>query len=379
MSNTFQLVVMPGDGIGPDVIAAALAVLDAVAPRHGIRFVSEHMDAGAGRYKETGIAITEAQLAAAEKADAILFGAMGLPDVRYPDGTEPAPQLDLRFRMALYAGLRPIRAIPGVAPVLASPRAEEIDFALVRESIEGLFASRGKGAIEDDRIARDTMVITRDVTERLSHFSFALARRRAARRGARPGKTKSGKPGSGKPVVTLVDKSNAFRSLAFMRKVFFEVAGQYGDVEARQQYVDAVALDLVRRPWEYDVLVTENMFGDILSDLGAGLVGGMGFAPSGDIGDGHAVFQPCHGSAPDIAGRGIANPTAAILSAALMLDWLAVRHGLEKCAEAAQEIEDGVDAAFGDGSARSYDIGGTDGTDAVTRAVIRHIGAAARR
>jgi 3-isopropylmalate dehydrogenase len=369
MTNTrFHLVVMPGDGIGPEVINATLAVLDAVSERYSITFAKEHVDAGAQYYKETGVAITETSLIAAEKADAILFGAMGLPDIRYPDGTEPAPQLDLRFRMELYAGLRPIRAIPGVPLALASPRAKDIDFALVRESIEGLFASRGKGTIEDDRIARDTMVITRDVTERLSRFSFELAKRRAARRQAK----------SGKGVVTLVDKSNAFRSFAFMRKVFFEVAARHGDVEARQQSVDAVALDLVRRPWDFDVLVTENMFGDILSDLGAGLVGGMGFAPSGDIGDNHAVFQPCHGSAPDIAGKGIANPTAAILSAALMLDWLAVKHGLEKCAEAAQEIEAAVDAAFASGSARSYDIGGTDGTEAVVKAVIERIGAGGR-
>ncbi len=365
MTNAnFHLVVMPGDGIGQEVTKAALAVLDAVAPRHGIAFTQQHVDAGAQYYKETGVAITEADLVAAEKADAILFGAMGLPDIRYPDGTEPAPQLDLRFRMELYAGLRPIRAIPGVPLALASPRAKDIDFALVRESIEGLFASRGKGTVEDDRVARDTMVITRDVTERLSGFSFRLARRRAARRGA----------ASGRGTVTLVDKSNAFRSFAFMRKVYFEVATRFGDVEARQQSVDAVALDLVRRPWDYDVLVTENMFGDILSDLGAGLVGGMGFAPSGDIGDGHAVFQPCHGSAPDIAGRGIANPTAAILSAALMLDWLAVQHGVEKYAEAAQEIEAAVDAAFASGAARSYDIGGTDGTVVVTNAIIERLG-----
>lgn len=369
MTNAnFHLVVMPGDGIGPEVIEATVAVLDAVTARHGITFTKEYVNAGAQQYKETGVAITEANLVSAEKADAILFGAMGLPDIRYPDGTEPAPQLDLRFRMELYAGLRPIRAIPGVPLVLASPRAKDIDFALVRESIEGLFASRGKGTVEDNRIARDTMVITRDVTERLSHFSFALAKRRVARRRVK----------SGKGVVTLVDKSNAFRSFAFMRQVFFETAAHHPDVEARQQSVDAVALDLVRRPWDYDVLVTENMFGDILSDLGAGLVGGMGFAPSGDIGDNHALFQPCHGSAPDIAGRGIANPTAAILSAALMLDWLAVRHGLETCAEAAQEIEDAVDAAFASGSARSYDIGGTDGTEAVARAVIERIGAGVR-
>ena len=360
-ANSFQLVVMPGDGIGQEVVKAAVAVLDAVEARHGLGLAKHYVAGGALHYKETGVAMTEQAFEDAGKADAILFGAMGWPDIRYPDGTEPAPQLDLRFRMELYAGLRPIRAIPGVPLALASPRAAEIDFALVRESIEGLFASRGKGVVEDDRIARDTMVITRDVTERVSRFSFDLAKRRAERR-------------KRKGTVTIVDKSNAFRSFAFMRKVFFEVAGRYPDVEARHHTVDAMALDLVRRPWDFDVMVTENMFGDILSDLGAGLVGGMGFAPSADIGDQHALFQPCHGSAPDIAGKGMANPVATILSAALMLDWLAVRHSDPKCAEAAAEIEAAVDAAFASGAVRSYDIGGRDGTGAVTTAIIGRLG-----
>ena len=137
------------------------------------------------QYRDTGVAMTEEAFAQAERADAILFGAMGWPEIRHPDGTEPAPQLDLRFRMKLYAGVRPIRAIPGVPLALASPRAKEIDFVLVRESTEGLFASRGKGTLEDDKVATDTMVITRDVTERLTRFSFDLATRRAARRGRR--------------------------------------------------------------------------------------------------------------------------------------------------------------------------------------------------
>ncbi|CAM5764886.1 tartrate dehydrogenase [Labrys miyagiensis] len=359
-SNSFQLAVMPGDGIGQEVMEAAVAVLDAVEARHDFSFSKSYVSGGSRQYKETGVAMTEDAFEAAEKADAILFGAMGLPDIRHPDGTEPAPQLDLRFRMGLYAGLRPIRAIPGVPLALASPRAREIDFALVRESTEGLFASRGKGTVEDDTVAKDTMVITRGVTERVSRFSFDLAKRRSERRNR-------------KGVVTLVDKSNAFLSFAFMRKVFFEVAGRQADVEARQHSIDAMALDLIRKPWEFDVLLTENMFGDILSDLGAGLVGGMGFAPSADIGDEHALFQPCHGSAPDIAGKGIANPVAMILSAAMMLDWLAVRHGSSRLSEAAEEIETAIDAAFGAGAVKSFDIGGQDGTSAIARAVIEKI------
>ncbi|MDF3212168.1 MULTISPECIES: isocitrate/isopropylmalate dehydrogenase family protein [Mesorhizobium] len=363
--NSFRLAIMPGDGIGVEVMEAATAVLEAIEKRHDIGFKMERVNGGARQYQETGVAMTEEGFEAAERADAILFGAMGSPDIRHPDGTEPAPQLDMRFRMKLYAGLRPIRAIPGVPLALASPRASEIDFALVRESTEGLFASRGKGIVTDDKVATDTMRITRDVTERVSHFSFKLAERRARRR-------------KRKGTVTLIDKSNVFRSFAFMRKIFFEVASQHPDVTAAQHSIDATALDLIRRPWDFDVMVTENMFGDILSDLGAGLVGGMGFAPSADIGDDHALFQPCHGTAPDIAGQGIANPVAMILSTAMMLDWLGARHSSEACLEAADEIETAVDAAFGAGSVRPYDIGGSDGTGAIARAIIERLAPRAR-
>jgi len=359
--NSFSLAVMPGEGIGVEVMDAALTVLDAVERRHGIGFHRQHVPGGAHHYRETGVALEEAGFVAAERADAILFGAMGWPDIRYPDGTEIAPQLDLRFRMGLYAGVRPIRAIPGVPTALAAPQAKHIDFVVLRESTEGMFASRGKGVIENDAVARDTMVITRDVTERLSRFAFRLAERRAARRGR-------------KGTVTIVDKANVFRSFAFMRKVFYEVAAEFPDVDARHHYIDAMALDLVRRPWDFDVLPMENLFGDIISDLGGGLIGGMGFAPSADIGDAHALFQPSHGTAPDIAGRGIANPTGMILSLAMALDWLGERHGSEACSVAAQEIEQAVDHAFGSGQVRSFDIGGRDGTKAVAEAVIAGLG-----
>jgi 3-isopropylmalate dehydrogenase len=359
--NAFRIAVMPGDGIGVEVMDAALAVLQAAEKRHALGFHCETIPGGALHYKETGTALSEDGFRKAAAADAVLFGAMGWPDVRYPDGTEIAPQLDLRFRMELYAGVRPIRAIPGVPTALTSPRAKDIDFVILRESTEGMFASRGKGVIEDDSAARETMVITRQVTEQLSRFAFRLAAQRAKRRGRRG-------------LVTIVDKANVFRAFAFMRKVFYEVAREFPEVEARHHYIDAMALDLVRRPWDFDVLPTENLFGDILSDLGAGLIGGMGFAPSADIGDAHGLFQPSHGSAPDIAGQGIANPTAMILSLAMMLRWLGERHCSEGCAVAADEIESAVDAAFGSGAVRSHDIGGRDGTGAIARAVIERLG-----
>ena len=359
-SNAVRIAVLPGDGIGTEVTEAALAVLERLARRHGIGISAETLPAGAFHYRETGTALPEETFRRSEAADAILLGAMGWPGIRYPDGTEIAPQLDLRFRLGLYAGVRPCRALPGVPLALADPRAREIDLVILRESTEGLFHSRGRGVVTEE-MAEETLRITRPVTERLSRFAFRLAERRATRKG-RPGR------------VTLVDKANVFRAFAFMRAVFDRVARDFPEVESGHHYVDAMALDLVRRPWEFDVLPTENMFGDILSDLAAGLVGGMGFAPSADIGDRHAVFQPAHGTAPDIAGKGAANPTAAILSAAMMLDWLAERGAGQRFADAAAELEAAVDAAFADGL-RTPDIGGTDGTAAAARAVMARIGA----
>lgn len=359
-SNTLSIALMPGDGIGTEVTAATLAVLEPLAKRHGIGLTFEELRAGAFCYRDTGTAMSEETFDKAAKADAILLGAMGWPEIRAADGTEIAPQLDLRFRLDLYAGVRPFRALPGVPLALADPRARDIDFVILRESTEGLFFSRDRGIVTPE-MAEETLRITRRTTERLARFAFDLARRRAARRGRRG-------------TVTLVDKANVFRAFAFMRGIFAEVAAGNPDVAHGAHYVDAMALDLVRRPWAFDVLPTENMFGDILSDLGAGLVGGMGFAPSADIGDTHAVFQPAHGTAPDIAGQGIANPTATILSAAMMLDWLAARGAGQRFADAAAELDAAVDAAFADGL-RTADIGGSDGTAAAARAIAHSIGA----
>jgi 3-isopropylmalate dehydrogenase len=359
INSRFNIAVLPGDGIGVEVMDAALAVLAAVQEKvGGFALALERVPGGALHYRETGDAFPEASFAKAASAEAILFGAMGWPDIRYPDGTEIAPQLDLRFRLKLYAGVRPIRAISGVAPALADPRARDIDLVIIRESTEGLFASRGKGEVIGDREARDTMVITRATSERLFDFSFALAAQR--KRAGRPG------------LVTCVDKANVFRSMAFFRAIFDERARAHPEIAARHHYIDAMALDLVRKPWTFDVMVTENQFGDILSDLGAGLIGGMGFAPSADIGDAHGLFQPSHGSAPDIAGQGIANPTAMILSAALMLDWLGTRHAVPAACDAARAVERAVDAAFAAGL-RPYDVAGRDDTAAVTKAVIARL------
>ncbi len=358
-TRVLDIAVLPGDGIGPEVIDATVPLLEKLARNapYTLRFASH--PAGALHYQATGFALPPATLAAARAADATLFGAMGWPEIRYPDGTEIAPQLDLRVELELYAGVRPARAIPGIALPLADPRAAAIDLVVVRESTEGLFASRGKGVVTDDREARDTMVITRAGSERVHDFAFRLAQRRQRR----------GRPGR----VTCVDKANVFRSMAFFRKIFDERAARFPGIDARRNYVDATALDMIRKPWDYDVLVTENMFGDILSDLTAALVGGMGMAPSGDIGDAHGLFQPCHGSAPDIAGEGKANPTATILSAAMMLDWLAERSGIDALAQDAIRIERAVDAVYASGSVRPFELGGHDGTRSIAAAVASNL------
>jgi 3-isopropylmalate dehydrogenase len=311
---------------------------------------------GAASYRDTGVALTDENFAKAEAADAILFGAMGLPDVRYPDGTEISPHLVMRREFGLYAGVRPVKAFANSRTPLADPLAATIDLVILRESTEGLFASHGVGVVENDAIARDTMVITRPTCERLFDFAFGLAQRRKER------------GSSGR--VTCVDKANVFASMAFFRKIFDERAAGFADLAADHAYVDAMALDLVRKPWTYDVLVMENMFGDILSDLGAALVGGMGMAPCGEIGERHGLFQPAHGSAPDIAGSDRANPTAMLLSAALMLDWLGQQHGEPTCTEAALRLDGAIEEGYRSGAIRPIEQGGTQSTTEVGRALI---------
>ena len=247
MNREFKVAVLPGDGIGQEVMAACLAVLAALERKvGGYRLVGETLPGGAALYRDTGTAFSDENFKKVAAADAILFGAMGLPEVRYPDGTEIAPHLEMRRELGLYAGVRPVRCYPNARTPLADPRAREIDLVILRESTEGLFASRGHGTVEDDRVARDTMVITREVSERLFDFAFRLADRRRAR--------------GGKGRVTCVDKANVFTSMAFFRKVFDERAARFPELRADHHYVDAMALDLVRKPWEFDVLVMENMF-----------------------------------------------------------------------------------------------------------------------
>src|ERR1700746_515085 len=353
-NNALHIAVLPGDGIGPEVMAPALEVLRKIEQTTDLKFRFTEAPAGANHYLETGKSMQDSTIRLCEQADAILLGACGLPSVRYPDNTESAPQIELRFHFDLYAGVRPARLIPGVPSPIIGADQRGIDLVLIRESTEGLFASMGKGVVTD-KDARETLVITRRTSERLFEFSFRLAERRKAR----------GRPGA----LICVDKANVFKAFAFFREMFDAAARRHPEVKADHLYVDACAAMLVRRPWDFDVMVTENMFGDILSDLTAGLVGGMGMAPSADIGDRHAVFQPCHGTAPDIMGQGKANPTGMILSAAMMLDWLADKHGIEQAAEAAESIERAVDKAYA-GGLKPMECGARNGTSDIGNAVL---------
>ncbi len=309
-------------------------------------------------YQETGTDLPAGTLAACREADAVLLGAMGHPDIRKADGTELTPQVTLRVLLDLYAGVRPCKLYAGARTPLAEVEPGAIDLVVLREQTEGLFASQNGGIVLHDQVATDTLVMTRPGIERICAFAFRLAqdRRRLDPAAARK--------------VTCVDKANIFKSYAFFRKVFDEVACAYPHIKIDHAYIDAQALFLVQRPEQLDVLVTENMFGDILSDLAAGLIGGMGMAPSGDIGDRHAVFQPAHGTAPDIAGKGIANPIAAVLSAGMLLDWLGRRHHNRALSEAAERIDLAISRVLSAGKVLPVDQGGSAATSEVGDAIV---------
>ena len=350
--KTFRIAVLPGDGIGPEVIAEGVAVLRAVeAGLDGVEFETNEFAAGAGEYLHSGDPFPEETFEQCKQHDAILLGAMGLPDVRLPSGTEVAPQLDLRERLDLYCGLRPIRLYHADHSPLKGYAAGDIDFAIVRENTEGLFSTRGGSFEPGAEAVEDTLRISRHGAERVLRSAFKEASRRGS--GRRGGVQRGGTRGGGK--VTLVDKSNVLPSMAFFRGIFEQIRTEFPAIEAEAIYVDAAALYLVKRPGDFDVIVTENLFGDILSDLAAGLVGGMGMAPSGDIGERYAVFQPSHGSAPDIAGKGLANPVATILSVAMMLEWL----DHPETQRGASAVRRAVSETLSDSKNRTSDLGGT--------------------
>jgi len=360
MTEGHRIALIRGDGIGRDVSEAAVAVVDRALKSIGLApLFYDEVTAGAGYYRDTGMDIEPGGEERTDAADAIFLGAIGLPSIRHQDGTEISPHLRIRDRLGLYAGVRPVKAYPHAPQRLADPRAAQIDLVILRESTEGLFytaAVHGRTDVRGNEEARDTLRITRKTTEKLHRFGFRLAERRKSK----------GRPG----LITCVDKANVFASMAFFRKIFDEIVPEFPSVKSGYNYVDAQALDLIRRPWDFDVLVMENMFGDILSDLAGGLVGGMGMAACGEIGDNHGLFQPAHGSAPDIMGQDKANPLAAILSGALMLDYLAEKSGNEGYADAALRIENAVQAGFEQNRLRPMEFGGNMGTKAVTGEIL---------
>jgi 3-isopropylmalate dehydrogenase len=358
--GNFKIAVLPGDGIGPEVIKESLKVLKAVEralPQ--LRFDCQEYPLGALCYQKTGTDLPLETFEACMQSDAILFGSAGLPDIRFPDGTEIAPQLTLRFKLDLYAGVRPIKRYAGVPSVLKGD--PSIDYILLRENTEGLYASRGGGVRIGGELAIDNMVITRKGTERIVRYAFRLAEKR------------NGAPADRKKRVTCVDKSNVLRSMAFFREVFDQVASEFQGITTDHVYVDAMALYMVQQPQRFDVVVMENMFGDILSDLAAGTVGGMGLAPSADVGENYGLFQSSHGSAPDIAGKGIANPVAQILSAAMMLDWLGDRKSDLQAKMAAKTIEAGVAKVLRDLQHHTADLSGKASTSMVGDAVAKEV------
>jgi 3-isopropylmalate dehydrogenase len=353
--RTYNIVVIPGDGIGPEIMASALAVLQALEQHRGdFRLALDSHEAGAACYMKHGSPMTDDTLEACKKADAIFKGPTGLPSVRKPDGTE-AGLLGgiLRNGLDLYANVRPIKLYPNVeTPIKAQPGS--IDYVIVRENTEGLYVSRGLGIV-NRYAATDTLLMTRQGVERIVRFAFDVARKR------------KGAPKDGASRVTCVAKTNVLKSHVFFQGIFDEVAQEYPDIAMDYLYPDAAAAALISQPDQFDVLVMENFVGDLLSDLGGATIGGLGMCPSGNYGDSGAYFEPVHGSAPSIAGKGIANPLSQVLSGAMMLRYLGDGDAADQLALLVMEALKSRSIAVGkDGCPLG-------GTDSVTRALVKRI------
>jgi isocitrate/isopropylmalate dehydrogenase len=351
VSDVSTIAVIRGDGIGPEVVKAAVLVLDAVAARFGFALRYLDIDAGADTYRRTGTACSPESLERMRtEADAILKGPVGLPDVRHPDGTEAGVLGGImRTGLDAYANVRSITLLPGVQSSLREPGI--IDYVMVRENTEGLYASRGRG-VGNSWAVSDTMIITREGTLRVVRRAFEHARAR------------DGAPHDGVKRVTCVDKSNVLRSYALFREIFTEISADYPDIEVEYLYADAAAQALVLRPASFDVLVMENFIGDILSDLGGATIGGIALCPSGNLGDRTAYFEPIHGSAPQMVGHASANPIGQILCAGMLLSYI----GRDDAAEA---LRNAVRAAFANGSIRlRADGSAVDGAAGVAEGVV---------
>jgi 3-isopropylmalate dehydrogenase len=357
-----HITTLPGDGIGPEVVAVGVEVLREIANKHDHRFTFEEALIGGSAIDATGSPLPEATLEACRRADAVLMGAVGGPKWSDPTADVRPEQglLGLRKELGLFANLRPIHVYPALrdASPLRPERVEGVDLLVVRELTGGIYFGERKEAAADDPAAEelmayDTMRYTAGEVRRIAEKAFALARQRQKR-------------------VTSVDKANVLASSRLWRRVVSAVADGYADVTLEHMLVDAAAMHLLRRPSDFDVIVTANMFGDILTDEASMLAGSMGMLPSASLAEGtFGVYEPIHGSAPDIVGQGIANPLATVLSAAMLL-----RHSLKLEAEA-QAIEDAVDRVLAQGY-RTPDIAapgsGTVGTEEMGERVVEALG-----
>lgn len=343
----YRIAVIPGDGIGREVIPPALRALDLVAERHGFALRYDHLDWSCSRYLETGAMMPDDGLEQIAGHDAVLLGAVGWPGV--PDHVSLWGLLiPIRRRFRQYVNLRPIRLLPGLPGPLRDPG--EVDLVVVRENVEGEYSEIG-GRLNrgfPDEMAVQEAVFTRPGVTRVVDHAFELA---ATRRGH----------------VTSATKSNGIvHTMPFWDEIVRERAARHPDVAWRSEHIDALAAKFVLRPSAYDVVVGSNLFGDILSDLAAAVAGSIGIAPAGNINPERqfpSMFEPVHGSAPDIAGRGVANPLGALWSASMMLDHLGQP-------AAARDLMVGIEAALADGTVRTPDLGGTAGTEEMTDAVL---------
>jgi 3-isopropylmalate dehydrogenase len=346
MRSSFDILLLPGDGIGPEVVEAARTVMDVVAEHFGMELSYEERKIGATALREEGEPVSDETLERAKASDAVLLGAVGHPDFDRRPVRPEAGLLKLRKALGAFANLRPVSAIPALlgASTLKREVVEGVDVLIVRELTGGAYFGE---KVEGEDKASDLSVYTREEIERVARVAFEAAEGRKGR-------------------VTSVDKANVMATSRLWRSVVEDVAGEYPGVALDHVLVDAAAMFLIRDPKRFDVILTENLFGDILSDEAAMLPGSMGMLPSASLGEPGTpgIFEPVHGSAPDIAGQGVANPYATILSAAMMF-----RHTLGR-PDAAGAIEQGVSVALEAGFL-TPDLGGSKSTGEVMRAVSR--------
>jgi tartrate dehydrogenase/decarboxylase / D-malate dehydrogenase len=353
--KTFTIAVIAGDGVGTEVVPQARRVLERIAKKHDVTFAFQDFDWGADHFFRWGRMMPAGAIDLLQPCDAILLGAVGHPQI--PDHTTlNGLLLPIRRAFDQYANVRPAYLYPGVASPLAGRKGGDIDFVVVRENTEGEYAQVGGFVYQyqPDEVAIQTSVFTRRGIERIVRFAFDLAVRRNRKRR-----------------VTSITKSNAQGySMVLWDRTFQDVAAQYPDVQTESLLVDAAAMNFIRRPESFDVVVGSNLFCDILSDISAIIIGSMGLAASANLDPQRrfpSMFEPVHGSAPDIAGKGVVNPLAQILSAGMMLEHL-------EMVEAAREVETAVAAVLAEEQVRTPDLGGKSSTEEVTDAVLGKLG-----